>query len=192
MIGSKKSGGLAIAPGEEKAILQSLSDAEGLIPHNKDTETFVAFDASGKGVFVKRETGLSVYIGRNIQEYPDIFVGATLTHNHPNSSAFSGADVETACLASAAEIRIAGSLYDYSLHPMSGHFSWEMWENTIKPAYSRHAATLQMELQDQAQQMEQWEFERLFTHALWQRVSNEKTANVVYTRKERSQKGSNL
>lgn len=188
MIGSKKAGGIAIPAGQEKAILKSLSDAEGLIRHDRNRETFVAFNSTGKGVFVKREAGLSVDIGKNIRDYPALFEGATLTHNHPNSSAFSREDVETTCLANAAEIRIAGTLYDYSLRPATGNFSLAMWENLIKPVYMRQAATLRMELQEQFARMEPWEFERLYTHELWQRVADDDSAELVYNRKNRSEK----
>jgi hypothetical protein len=189
VIGSKRAGGIAIPPGEEKAILQSLAHAEGLIRHHKDTETLVVFDQNGKGIFVKRSEGLSVDVRQNILDRPEMFYGAVLTHNHPLSSSFSGADVATACLANAAEIRVASTLYTYSIRPKTGVFNEKMWDETLEPLYVKHYRALQLEMAPAYGQMDRWNFERLFTHELWRHVSAEENAAIVYNREERMEKG---
>ena len=169
-----------IPPKEKKALLSSLIVAEGMIRNDVGRETVVVFDREGKGFLVKRSQGMSVDIEKEIRNHPDRFEGATLTHNHPNSAAFSGRDALTAGLAKLREIRAVSRLYRYSLSRPVGNLDLAFVENVVLPTFQRLFAPLMEELSQRQSTLSEAEYNQLFTHLMWERIASE--TDLLYTR----------
>jgi hypothetical protein len=96
----------------------SIDDLEADI-RGRDTEVAAAFDANGKLLFAPK-VGTDNTVSFHEHEI-GLFNDAVVTHNHPQGSAPSGADLALAALADAAAIRAVGKFGDFeSKRPASG------------------------------------------------------------------------
>ena len=108
-----RSGGGATERGMSRAMAQGLVNAENGIRGN-NFETLYTFD--DKGNIVYSEKG-----GKNsVRYYGHKTVDAVVTHNHPNGSAFSGADLKNAVKFNQKEIRATGKEFTFSMKRPAG------------------------------------------------------------------------
>ena len=182
--GSAKQGGpdnLPLAPGERKALLASLDAAEGMIKNDTGRETAVLFDREGRGVFVKRANGTFVSIKAEVIQAGERAIGGTFTHSHPRSTSFTYDDLETCCWAKFGELRVSSRLYKYSIRAVDGNLSSEIFEK-IEPLYAGMSAALRREMDATGGYPDSDEFEREFSHHLWERLAPQ--AGLVYHRED--------
>ena len=93
-------------------------------------ETVIVLDRIGREVLRRQGSRNVVPIYKSERE---LLRGATFTHNHPEDSSFSLADiVDIAAWGNVAEMRAAGSAYRYSMRP--GPTGWPA-ANVIRHAY---------------------------------------------------------
>jgi hypothetical protein len=97
--GDKRGKVIPLSKREQSALLESLSQAASKIRSDVSRETVVAFDSSGVGFYAKRQEGNVVDVESDVRKERHRFVGATMTHNHPQSTSFSVMDIECACWA---------------------------------------------------------------------------------------------
>jgi SPP1 gp7 family putative phage head morphogenesis protein len=136
---------------------------------NKPYENCYAFGPEGNILLSKSGSVDTIVITR---EEGARLKGAIFTHNHPRSSSFSPADINTSCNTELKEIRVASSKYSYSMRLKDGsNFSRTLWDD-IEPAMNHHyydvkfeftakIATGEMPLEDA--ELQHW-------HEVWSRV----------------------
>jgi hypothetical protein len=183
----KRGKAIPISFGERQALLSNLKQAEGMIRHDKSRETVVVFDRSGEGFFVKRQHGLTVELEDEVRRNRARFEGAILTHNHPSGTPFSNPDINLACWARLAEIRIASSDYDYSFRNRDGNMSEEWWRTEVVPFMNaaRQSALVALEMEGIGGDGD--EFVHQVIHRTWENLA--KTTSVEYTKIDRRKRG---
>ncbi len=179
-----------IPPGERKTLLSDLKQAEGMIRNDRGRETVVVFDREGVGFFAKRQQGLSVELEQEVRRDRARFEGAILTHNHPGGTSFSPPDINLACWAHLAEIRIASSDYDYSFRNRDGNLSEEWWKSEVAPYMDAARQSARLMLAERGIDENSADFISLLVHEIYQSLV--KTTPVEYTRIDRQKKGGAL
>lgn len=115
------------------------------------------------------------------------FKGNVLTHNHPNvwdvppsdprykGVSFSPADVRTAALGEAAEMRAVSNGYTHSMKPPRGGWNVEFYDRTVAPVYEKHSTQVFDEIMTEIWSgkitTEQAEVD--YHHRIWQRTAKE-------------------
>lgn len=116
-------------PKTETQIINSIKKYENLI-RNRKTEFVFALDDFGNVVF---KNGEGIVNKCSVRGMP--FDCAVVTHNHPSSSAFSGADLAVAVFFRAKVIRVCSETYDYQLKPKN-----KFWTKMATPRIQDDAA----------------------------------------------------
>lgn len=137
---------------------------------HKSYENCFAFGPDGKILLNKSGSKDTIVITR---EEGVRLKGAIFTHNHPRSSSFSPADIQTSCGVGLKEIRIASSRYSYSMRLKDGSaFSEDLWSEKIEPTMNKYNFVVRNELEDQiiAGQVSIDDANILHWHEVWSRV----------------------
>jgi hypothetical protein len=163
-----------------------MSQAEERIRNNKNSETVILYDASGKGIFIEQASGTSVDISHFLQQNAEKVVGGVLTHNHPNARSFSAADVETGSVYRFAEVRAVSRLYTFSIRPPEGmEWDQEYWDTTLGVLFRQYGNDIVQDLNAEVDtgNLTREEADIQFMHKVWARFDAE--GLVRYTRSER-------
>lgn len=150
--------------GMSKAMASGVVAAEKAISGN-NYETLHAFDANGNVIYTAKGKADSV-------RYDGIkTVDAVVTHNHPNGSAFSGADLKNAVALNQKEIRATGKEYTFSMkRPAKG------WGTTPR-AVTRY--NNQLAKQQNADFRKYSTNDAKFNRKLWIKLSMEKSRKMA-------------
>lgn len=179
--------GAGYLPAQQKA----LEKIEGEI-RNLPAERVVSVDDRGNTVFAADGGKTSVFIPNDALEK---MKGTVITHNHPNLGwrdkdprskgfSFSSADIGTAAIVEAKEIRAVSKGYDHSLKPPKSGWNEEFYNKKVVPSYQKHYRDLSWSYSTRVMfgRISQSQAEVDFFHELNTRVAGD--TGMIYQRKE--------
>lgn len=137
---------------------------------NKSYENSFVFDDAGNVLFTK--SGSKNQISFTAEE-SKVFKGAIFTHNHPQSSSFSPADIRTACGTGLKEVRATGSQRTYVMRMTDGsEFNKELWNNRVDFLSEQYNADVRSEFYDMIAkgELSPEDAQFLHWHEVWSRV----------------------
>ena len=120
---------------ESKGYLNAIKTAEKKIYKDK-VETAILLDSKGNTIFTE-SSGATNYV----QFWPEQLAkmkGATLTHNHPSNSTFSGTDISLLTYRELKSIRATGEKRTYQLTKINGNFPRNEFAKAFTEAYNRN------------------------------------------------------
>lgn len=138
---------------------------------NKDVEKAFVFDKNGKVVLEKEGTENEVKF--KVYEL-NTFKGNILTHNHPNGTPFSVADIKMACETSLVEMRAVSKNGTFVMNLKDGgEFSKVLWNEKVSKEANKHYKKLKPKILEQIRSNEITLDEGTFTlfHETWTKTA---------------------
>lgn len=99
--------------------------------------------------------------------------GSVFTHNHPDSSSFSPADIRTACNLEMKEIRITATKNSYTMKMKDGsNFESKMWNEKIEKSMKYHNRNVRKEFENKifSGELSTDDANLMHWHEVWSRV----------------------